>query len=164
MKKLNLPIINSERTTSYHDFYSVCIKAIKSNKENILNYSECIQNIEKLKYKLYNKKKNFLLNNHFFDKGIKRKILTERERKSQILYKKRTLGNIILDCKKLESKSSLIIPPLYPNNSQVDTIENNNNLNSIDIPNIIKIPKKISISKKEEIKSNIKTINKKVSI
>ena len=161
MKKLNLPIINSERTTSYHDFYSVCIKAIKSNKENILNKSECIHNIEKLKYKLYNKKKNFLLNNHFFDKGIKRKILTERERKSQILYKKRTLGNIILDCKKLESKSSVFIPPLYLNNSQVNTIENNNNLNSIDIPNIIKIPKKISISKKEEIKSNIKTINKK---
>ena len=32
MENLKLPLINNDRKT-YHDFYSVCIKAIKDNKE-----------------------------------------------------------------------------------------------------------------------------------
>ena len=42
---------------TYHNFYHVCIKAIKENKDNIMNKNECIKNIETLSYSKLNKKK-----------------------------------------------------------------------------------------------------------
>ena len=42
---------------TYHNFYSVCINAIKGNKDGIMNKNECIKNIEKLSDEKLHKKK-----------------------------------------------------------------------------------------------------------
>ena len=42
---------------TYHNFYSVCINAIKGNKGGIMNKNECIKNIEKLSDEKLHKKK-----------------------------------------------------------------------------------------------------------
>ena len=42
---------------TYHNFYSVCINAIKGNKGGIINKNECIKNIEKLSDEKLHKKK-----------------------------------------------------------------------------------------------------------
>ena len=61
---------------TYHNFYHVCIKAIKENKDNIMNKNECIKNIEILSYLKLNKKKP---NNHrslsylYYQKSVKPK-------------------------------------------------------------------------------------------
>jgi hypothetical protein len=42
---------------TYHNFYSVCINAIKGNKGGIMNKNECIKNIEKLSDEKLHKKR-----------------------------------------------------------------------------------------------------------
>ena len=42
---------------TYHNFYSVCINAIKESKDDIINKKDCIRNIEKLRDEKFNKKK-----------------------------------------------------------------------------------------------------------
>ena len=42
---------------TYHNFYSVCINAIKGSKDGIMNKNECIKNIEKLSDEKLHKKK-----------------------------------------------------------------------------------------------------------
>ena len=88
--------MNFEKT--YHNFYSVCINAIKESKTNVTNKNECIKNIEKLSDLKLNKKKPKLhrsLSYLYNPKSVKPKkeILTlqkllvkykESEEKSQI--------------------------------------------------------------------------------
>ena len=161
MKKLNLPLINSDRII-YSDFYSVCIKAIELNNDKILNKSEIIKNIEQLRDKSLIKTGEKLLSQTYLnDSKIRKKIMNLKTRR--IPDRKRTLFNIISECKDLESKSLIQnIPKLkigklenadshknnMNKNGKKQTIESYNNKNT----------KKISPIKKEE-KKPIKTIN-----
>ena len=153
MKNSYLPLINSDRII-YHNFYSVCIRAIELNKEDkILNKSEIIKNIEKLRDNPSMRKgKNFLSKTYLNDKKPSRKILNLKYRK--IPNRKRTLVNILSDCKKLESKPSVLnIPPINLGTQENIQIEKTNITN-----NNIKTAKKISLSNKEEKKPNRSSI------
>ena len=101
MENLKLPLINNDRKT-YHDFYSVCIKAIKDNKERVSNKSECIKSIENLRDRRTIKKKT-----HYFSKTYLNS-LSQRKDISSITIKKlnknKRLSEIILECKNLEAK------------------------------------------------------------
>ena len=163
MKNSYLPLINSDRII-YHNFYSVCIRAIELNKEDkILNKSEIIKNIEKLRDNPSMRKgKNFLSKTYLNDKKPSRKILNLKYRK--IPNRKRTLVNILSDCKKLESKPSVPnIPPINlgtQENIQIKKIDiNNKKEEKTNITNNnIKTAKKMSISNKEEKKPNRSSI------
>ena len=69
--------MNLEKT--HHNFYSVCINAIKVTKDKIVNKNECIKSIEKLRNeKMYKakKKKKYSLSQLYKPKPRKRELLT----------------------------------------------------------------------------------------
>ena len=153
MKNSYLPLINSDRII-YHNFYSVCIRAIELNKEDkILNKSEIIKNIEKLRDNPSMRKgKNFLSKTYLNDKKPSRKILNLKYRK--IPNRKRTLVNILSDSNippiNLGTQENIQIKKIDINNKKEEktNITNNN----------IKTAKKMSISNKEEKKPNRSSI------
>ena len=163
MKNSYLPLINSDRII-YQNFYSICIRAIELNKEDkILNKSEIIKNIEKLRDNPYMRKgKNFLSQTYLNDKKPSRKILNLKYRK--IPNSKRTLVNILSDYKKLGSKPSVPnIPPINlgtQENIEIKKIDINKKKEEKAniVNNNIKTAKKMSISNKEEKKPNRSSI------
>ena len=169
MKNSYLPLINSDRII-YHNFYSVCIRAIELNKvDKILNKSEIIKNIEKLRDNPSMRKgKNFLSKTYLNDKKPSRKILNLKYRK--IPNRKRTLVNILSDYKKLESKPSVPnIPPINlgtQENIQIKKIDiNNKKEEKTNITNNnIKTAKKIRIKKSNELFKEIFNIKESITI
>ena len=143
MKKLTLPIINSDRIM-YNNFYSVCIKAIELNNDNILNKSEIIKDIEKLRDKsLINRGEKFFSRSYFNNSVISKKIINLKRRK--LPDRKKTLHNIISELKNKESKSLIQKIPQIKIGS-LDNVESN----------------KIPINKNEEKKS-IESYNNKIT-
>ena len=143
MKKLTLPIINSDRIM-YNNFYSVCIKAIELNNDKILNKSEVIKDIEKLRDKSFiNSGENFLSQSYLNNSVISKKIINLKSRK--IPDRKRTLKNIISEYKNKEAKFLVQkIPSIKIGN--IENIDSN----------------KINMNKKEE-KKCIESYNNKIT-
>ena len=172
MKKLTLPIINSDRIM-YNNFYSVCIKAIELNNDKILNKSEVIKNIEKLRDKsLINSGEQFLSQSYFNNSIISKKI--KNLKKKKLPDRKRTLKNIILELENKESKSFIQKIPLIKignaksnkialnKNEEKKSIESYNNKITKTMPLINKEekkpPKQIDFSKKMGMIKDLKKV------
>ena len=152
MKKLTLPIINSDRIM-YNNFYSVCIKAIELNNDKILNKSEVIKNIEKLRDKsLINSGEQFLSQSYFNNSIISKKI--KNLKKKKLPDRKRTLKNIILELENKESKSFIQkILPIKIGNAESNMIALNKNEEKKSIESYDnKITKTMPLINKEEKK------------
>ena len=152
MKKLTLPIINSDRIM-YNNFYSVCIKAIELNNDKILNKSEVIKTIEKLRDKsLINSGEQFLSQSYFNNSIISKKI--KNLKKKKLPDRKRTLKNIILELENKESKSFIQkIPPIKIGNAESNKIALNKNEEKKSIESYNnKITKTMPLINKEEKK------------
>ena len=153
MKKLTLPIINSDRIM-YNNFYSICIKAIELNNDKILNKSEVIKNIEKLRDKsLINSGEQFLSQSYFNNRIISKKI--KNLKKKKLPDRKRTLKNIILELENKESKSFIQkIPPIKIGNAESNKIALNKNEEKKSIESYNnKITKTMPLINKEEKKT-----------
>lgn len=120
---------------TYHNFYTVCINAIKKDKNDIINKKYCIEKIEKLKDEKLNKKK------------------TIKNRSSSYLYKPKIKNGV--NKKELLTLDNIIT--IY-NESEIKNKIKENKVN-----NIIKIEeKKIKIEKKPS--KNKYDINKNQNI
>ena len=167
MNKSFLPLINTDRN-SFQDFYSICINAIDKNKSGIINKTECIKNIEKLRIQkcLMKKKNKFQSHSSIFKYETAKKAITFREshKENNIFYNKKiTLVDILKKCKKLEAK------PFKKISSKDITINDNNNTtkekeeNKENKEKMVKIHKVFFSSNRIEIKeinSNKSNTNK----
>ena len=133
MKNLKLPLINIDRKL-YHDFYSVCIKAIKDNKERVSNKLECIKSIENLRDSGKFKKKKHYFSKTYLNNLSQRKDITYRT--TMKLNKNKKLSEIISECKNFESKSLLLNTPPQKLSNQEENKNNEeaNNINSLKKP------------------------------
>jgi hypothetical protein len=138
---INLPLLQDNRKTHFN-FFSVCIKAIKDNKDGVLDKNECIKNIIKLREEKFKKK-------HFNKTSLYLKPL-KIEKKSSMINKKRSLSQILAECQKNDNSKNL------NTNLSSQILIVNNNESEKDKPNIE--------DKKRSSKSQIpriSTINKK---
>ena len=166
IKKINLPNIIPDRRT-HSNFFSVCIKAIKENKDGVLNKKECIRNIMKLKEQYITKETERISGKAYPKKlRVPKTPLKFGFRTNQIIYKRKTLSQILLETERKNEKESLknkttlnlinIEEKKEVNNEYSDTNLNTNLPNKLDDINNLKIN---LMKKKEKPKTKIK-INK----
>ena len=134
MNKSFLPLINTDRN-SFQDFYSICINAIDKNKSGIINKTECIKNIEKLrKQKTLMKNKNkFQSHSSIFKYETAKKAITFREshKANNIFYNKKiTLADILKKSRKLEIKPLKKISSIDKINQIINDNNNTNKQNN----------------------------------
>ena len=140
--------INKNKNFSQVDFYSIFIKAIEDNKDNILNKKECIHKIKELKKEKEGKKLPKL--------RLKDLIPKPRIRNKENKYFSNTISNFKdvgkLKEKKLDSEN---------NNNNKSNINNNiNNINDEKAQKIIQhIKNKIEFEEKENVIKNLNTNN-----
>jgi hypothetical protein len=101
-KTISLPLINSDKRNNQH-YYSICIKAIKDNKDGMINKKECIDSMRKLKKEalIQERQKIYLsslINNSSRPKLKKLKII------NKVSNRKRTLSQILDENQKTEKK------------------------------------------------------------
>ena len=125
---------------TYQNFYTVCINAIKQNKNGIMNKLDCIKKIEKLSDEKLNKKKpkrrrslTYLFNP---------KLIKERNQQEPL-----TLQKLLSKYKENELKSK------NPENKNINNIENNNNINSEE--QILKLKKDLNNNDNKKRKTSI---------
>ena len=155
----SLPLIRGNKI-KYNNFYSVCIKAIKINRVKIMDRSECIKSIEKLRDKSFIKNRKTFFSRAKLGSsnwGAENKAMTFRANK--ISSKKKTLFDILKECQKIEMKkirvdSSQLNLPDQENNKDIDENKENEE-KRLKSGKMVKIPKRISSINPEEMKSNV---------
>lgn len=158
-----LPIINQPNRRTHHNFFSVCIKAIEDNKEGVINKSECIKNILKLK-----EQKTKLLNRKLFHKTNYFNFYSQRNlykfKTTKVINKRRTLSQILHETQQLEkAKSQTQMQGKEKDDLNMEkTNEINNNENNLNYNNKINdkgemINKKEDEKEKENLRANNNT-------
>ena len=116
------PIIPDRKTQ--HNFYSVCIKAIKDNNEGVIDKNECIKNIYKLqeeqsKLSLLKTRKKFTKTSFY---NLSQSKLTFKNKTQKIINKRRYLSDILKEAERLEKEELQKTVSI----KKVENIENKN--------------------------------------
>ena len=107
LKSIYLPNIIPDRRT-HSNFFSVCINAIKENKDGVLDKKECIKNIMKLKEQHTTRERKKILGKTVSTKfRIPKTPLKFGFRTNKIIYKRKTLSQILLETERKNENESL---------------------------------------------------------
>jgi hypothetical protein len=102
---VRFPLIQPDRRTHFN-FFSVCIKAIKDNKEGVIDKNECIKNINKLKEEqskllLLKTRKKFPKPSFY---NLSQTKLTFKNKTQKIINKRRYLSDILKEAEQMEKE------------------------------------------------------------